>query len=472
MGTKRNSKYIPFWLLAVFFGTLLFLPWIFAPGMTSDGTAYAAIGRNLAEGAGTFWQPFFSQTLFPSFYEHPPLVFGIESIFYLVFGDHLFVDKLYTFTCFILSGFLIVKIWQIVTQDKLNAWLPLILWVAIPEVSYAYANNFLENTMGIFCFGSCYALLFYFNNGNYKKWLIPISVSLILLGTLSKGPFALFPLALPGIYWVAFRKISFKQAFTSTLFLVIGLLLCFSLLMLWPAARQNLLTYFSSQVIESLLGHRSLSGNRFFVLNTLIYKLKPIYFSVPFIFLLGLGFIKNKRVNPCYKAALFFFLMALAVNLPVLISPKQFENYILCAYGFYAMAGAALIYPFINFWIEQFILPFSILIKSLNLTLFIIILITLFFDFKNRDQYTIDRDILNDVQNLQPYLVQNSVLNVGKNCDNEWPLRAILYRRYHISTASEDIGNEYFLASGSFPLIPDGYEQQTSGAKYSLLVRL
>ena len=468
---KQNSKYTLFWLLTVLLGSVLFLPWILAPGMASDGMAYATIGRNLAEGRGTFWQPFFSQTLFPAFYEHPPIVFAIESLFYRILGDYLFVDKLYTFTCFILSGFLLVKIWQLVTGDSVNAWLPLILWVAVPEVSYAYANNFLENTMGVFCFGSCYSLLYYFRNGNHKKWLILISVLLIMLGTLSKGPFALFPIALPGIYWVAFRKISFAEALKCTILLVIGTLLCFSLLMLWPAARQNLLTYFSSQVIESIAGHRSLPGNRFFVLNTLIYKLKPIYLSIPFVFLAGVVFVKTKVAGQNYRAALFFFLMALAITLPVLISPKQFEQYILCAYAFYALAGAALVSPFVDYWIKRFINPKRIVSGILNLTLVLAIISSVYFGYKHPEDYIIDRDILKDVQNMQPHLLQNSVLYVGKNCDNEWPLRAVMYRRYHISIADESSGEEYFLASGSNPPVPEGYKQLSLGNKYCLFVR-
>ena len=39
-----------------------------------DGLMYSAISKNLANGIGTFWNPYLSETLFPEFHEHPPLV--------------------------------------------------------------------------------------------------------------------------------------------------------------------------------------------------------------------------------------------------------------------------------------------------------------------------------------------------------------------------------------------------------------
>ncbi|WP_019218068.1 hypothetical protein [Legionella tunisiensis] len=46
-----------------------------------DGIIYAAIAKNLSLGYGSLWQPYYSQTDFSSFYEHPPLVFYFQSLF-------------------------------------------------------------------------------------------------------------------------------------------------------------------------------------------------------------------------------------------------------------------------------------------------------------------------------------------------------------------------------------------------------
>lgn len=67
-----------------------------------DGVTYAAVAHNLYLGIGNVRTPMFD--IFPArsdafdwhggFYEHPSLVFVIDSLFYKIFGDAEYVDKL------------------------------------------------------------------------------------------------------------------------------------------------------------------------------------------------------------------------------------------------------------------------------------------------------------------------------------------------------------------------------------------
>ena len=57
--------------------------------MFVDGLWYASISRNLAEGYGSFWNPQFSAIIFSDFHEHPPLWFGVQSLFFQLLGDSL-----------------------------------------------------------------------------------------------------------------------------------------------------------------------------------------------------------------------------------------------------------------------------------------------------------------------------------------------------------------------------------------------
>src|SRR4029078_7387475 len=87
-----TKNYLTFWLLTLALVTLCYIPRISEKGMFIDGLVYTTISNNLSEGIGTFWQPMLknSEFLFQKsdvFYDHPPLLFGIESIFYAVFGD-------------------------------------------------------------------------------------------------------------------------------------------------------------------------------------------------------------------------------------------------------------------------------------------------------------------------------------------------------------------------------------------------
>ena len=58
------------WCLAVSLYCLLVLPRLLSYGMFLDGVTYASIARNMAENYGSFWQPYYTATVYPTFYEH------------------------------------------------------------------------------------------------------------------------------------------------------------------------------------------------------------------------------------------------------------------------------------------------------------------------------------------------------------------------------------------------------------------
>ena len=117
--------------------------------MFHDGVTYATISRNLSIGLGQWWKPYYTATLHPEFYEHPPLVFVIQSFFFTLFGDHYLVEKFYSFTTMLLSLISVVCLWSYLTEEEDNfrryTWLPILLWLAMPRWQWAYQNNILEN---------------------------------------------------------------------------------------------------------------------------------------------------------------------------------------------------------------------------------------------------------------------------------------------------------------------------------------
>ena len=71
------------------------LPRLAQRGMFVDGVTYASIARNLAEGRGTFWTPFYTDTLYPQFHQHPALGLWLQSLWFRALGDHLIVERAY-----------------------------------------------------------------------------------------------------------------------------------------------------------------------------------------------------------------------------------------------------------------------------------------------------------------------------------------------------------------------------------------
>ena len=132
---------------------------IFSNGMFLDGLIYSTVSRNMADGLGTFWNPHFTSTLLSDFHEHPPLAFGIQSIFFTILGESRYVDKLYSVITVVISGYVILKIWK--TLGYKNGWFPMLIWLVTPTVFWASYNNLLENTLTIF---TSLSILFYLKN--------------------------------------------------------------------------------------------------------------------------------------------------------------------------------------------------------------------------------------------------------------------------------------------------------------------
>src|SRR5262249_8011616 len=122
-------------------------------GMFMDGVVYASIAGNMAEKYGRFWQPYYTATEFPIFFEHPPLGFWLQSWAYRLCGDSVYVETwvgggVGTRLLLVLAG-----IWRCLRPPGCafaGAWFPSLLCIVTPMTSWAIANNMLENMMTFF----------------------------------------------------------------------------------------------------------------------------------------------------------------------------------------------------------------------------------------------------------------------------------------------------------------------------------
>ena len=109
---KYFARLSPAWLLLIATAILLLGGNLFREGMFIDGVFYAILSRNLSFGLGSFWEPFFTPTYEPIFHAHPPLFFWLQSALFDLFGDHYWVERLFSLGTALLSGGLIHLLWQ------------------------------------------------------------------------------------------------------------------------------------------------------------------------------------------------------------------------------------------------------------------------------------------------------------------------------------------------------------------------
>ncbi|HWV33934.1 MAG TPA: hypothetical protein VN038_29965 [Dyadobacter sp.] len=359
-GKKESyASWLP-WLFTLSFILITFLPRSVDDTMFMDGVTYAAIARNMSEGIGSFWQPFFAHSFWlpydngAYFSGHPPLQFGLQSILFRIFGDTPAVENGYNLL--ILTGYIlfIVKIWQKLhgpaSPFRAFGWLPVLCWYAIVIVYYSIPNNFLDSTMGLFCIASCYFQLIYLkeesSQNQHPMWPLLAGIC-IVLAFFTKGPVGLYPLAFSAIYAISIPSYGFSKAFRPTFIMLAVVALGIAGVLAYAPAREFMTTYFNGQVIQALLQKREKAGAgwaaHFTLISELFQNLLPHLIAWVVLYGLSIGFKwRIPREQTISENVLLTALVAASGIVPMLLSIKQYPHYLLPALPF-----AALLFAFI-----------------------------------------------------------------------------------------------------------------------------
>ena len=251
---------------------LLVLPRMLSYGMFMDGVVYASIARNMAENYGSFWQPYYTATTYPIFYEHPPLGFWLQSWAYRLCGDSRYVETWWGCGIGTLLLVVLAGIWRCLTPQGYavaGAWFPIMLFIVMPMTSWAVANNMLENTMTCFILLSVLLCLLSLKNQTmFFSCLYGILSGLSMFcAILIKGPVALFPLAVPLLSMLYDAK-KIRKVSTITIILLMTLLVSFGLTLSTNTAAVHFFKrYVSRQVLASITSAPATTMSRFNVLT-------------------------------------------------------------------------------------------------------------------------------------------------------------------------------------------------------------
>ena len=426
MQTARSNN-TPFWLLLIGLFLILVSNSLLTEGMFFDGVTYASISRNMAEGQGTFWNPHYTQTLYPEFRQHPPLALGMEALAFKAFGDHLWVEKAYSVLMFLLTGLLTALIWKRTTNNIRWAWLPLLFWLAMPLVSWSATNNLLENTMSVFVLLSVYLMIVSYQR-NHKLWLVLAGGSLFL-AFLTKGFTGLFPLVFPLIYCSFDPRRKWFQGIIDGVLLLLTLAVSVGLMFLVaPASFAYLREYINLQVIGGGL-HEATTSSRFYIVFALLQQL-----AIPCALALVLVICKTKsKVNtkvfefPGDKAWFFSFLiLGLLGVLPIMVSVKQRDFYMLAALPFFALACGHITLSMLTLWLPKMTSRFS---KWSTLGASCIVLLGLVLNIVHLGKYGRDEALIEEVKQKIAEADGQNMIEITPEEYTHWAKHAY-YMRY------------------------------------------
>ena len=438
---------------------LLVLPDLLQHGMFMDGTQYACVAKNLANGKGTFWFPFLSESWVKSgshnFLEHPPLVYFIQSIFFKVFGDGIYTERIYCFVAMMACSFFIYRIWKVMNSEnnelKSNGWLPVLFWIITPSVFWAFRNNLIENTLTVFILASVYFALLAIKQDGKKYLFIIISGIFIFLATLSKGIPGLFPVIILIIYYFVLNQISLRQTIVFTLLLILVPFIIYCGLILFNEnANSSLRFYFVERLMKRIeSGH--LVENRFTILWWLFTDLLvPIGVTIMFILTVGFKEIVSKINSENKKKSFFFFLIGLAGVVPLTLTHVQRATYFVPAMPFFALAFSFILSEGMNNRISNIKNKLLTVLRISSLVLLVVSLIYCFFIFGKTSR---DVKEISDVHIIGKVIPENSHIAVPGNIYNNWDFQLYLLR-YHNITLDDVVDNnhEYYLEEKNAPI--------------------
>lgn len=332
-------KYWPYLFVVGLFG-LFACNNLLTRGMFMDGLIYTSVAANMAEGVGSFWHPVYTATQFPQFYEHPPLMMWLLSLWMRLFGTSMMAAKGYSVAVVLLTAALTVGVWKQLGFKTSLGWLPLLMLTLIPDVALAAHNNYLESTMTLFVLASVWLVL----RGKGVGWHLLAGV-MLAAAFLTKGPTGLFPLALPVLLWLFGTRKGFGQAAAGTLAMTAGLAAPMALL--WfcvPDAQEFLRKYFENQVIG---GSQVLVTSRTYIVKTLFSHTAVVLVVALAVVLFGI--LKKsapwRPTRDSWRRFGLVFALALCGTLPMMVSTKQRAFYLLTVFPFVSLAVAALLEP-------------------------------------------------------------------------------------------------------------------------------
>jgi 4-amino-4-deoxy-L-arabinose transferase-like glycosyltransferase len=352
--------------VAVFF--VLTLPRLWTFGMFLDGLLYASIARNMADGAGTFNAPYYSDFLGKVFLWHPPLSMWLHSLFYRALGDYALVDSLFGF----LSGCVILILLYLIlrtvdaqkSENGKSYWSVVLLVSLMPMTSWIFSNNMLEITMTVFILASVYFQLRVLNfkpgamtgatlpvgtaTATFQPTLCRLSVGyffsggFLALAVLSKNVAGLFPLIIPLLHYILFKKISLKKAVFLSFLLTAAVVFCTYSVLYFSNSVEFYKSYLNSQLFPSLSGKLEGESTDFtrniwlMVSEALIPVLLSVFITTIF---------KKWSETKVSRLSLFFLILGLSGTLPLFLIHKFRSYYLYPGLPFFALSIAVFFAP-------------------------------------------------------------------------------------------------------------------------------
>lgn len=475
----KKTPHLPFWIITFGILVILVLPRLMQDGMFMDGVLYAAVAHNLAEGIGSFWHLTLSETMHKNFHEQPPLTFGLQAIFFKIFGSSIYVERGYSFLTLLITAGLISWLWRSIYRNnqKLKAisWLPVIFWITIPICFWSYSNNMEENTMGIFTLLSVIFIYKALNAGNHQTFLLIVASVCSTLAFLCKGFPGLFAITLPFIHLICYRSYSFIKIVGYWLIFCVSVGLIFLILFTISESRNSLIDYLNGRVFHDIL-YVSNQNSRF----NLIVKLLFVELPLPLLLCIILCFLLKWKTSFQFNTVkyemnniLFFISVGIMASFPLIITREQREFYLVTSLPYFAIAFSIIAGCGLTEWIFMI----NTNLKGFKIFTWFSILFLIggvTYSLSLYGKTGRDKEKLHDVYLLGRIIPARSTIRVFPETWQDWAFQLYFVRNFNISmTTDTSLTYPYFISERNIKKLPPPVYRiiPLNTLKYDLYIR-
>jgi 4-amino-4-deoxy-L-arabinose transferase-like glycosyltransferase len=453
------------------------MPGLFMDGMFADGTQYACVSKHLAEGKGTFWFPFLSETWNKQganyFLEQPPLMYALQAPFFAVLGDGMYTERIYILLTLCITAFLVVRTWQYIAPAPFRkyGWLPLLFWISIPLMSWTYRQNMQENTMVIFTTASIYFGVRSIHEPRRNVLYAVLTGVFIFLASFTKGIPGFFPLVTAFMAFLSTREIKFtRMVFLSAIYLLVPVVVYTLLFISGENAASSLEFYVRSRLLQRVAS-APVVDSHFYMLGRLATELLP---AIALLLLLYIG--RGKSVSGRFlhrktgRKALFFFLLGLSGALPLMITLVQRGFYMSISFPAFGLAFALLAVPHVDKLAAR--IPGG-RVPVLNSVTAVMVLSGIVLTILLAGKPGRSRELLADVYVLGEILAPEQRISCDGASYHNWPFQFYMlrYNEVYLEKSNRTL-SYYIVEKGGSPHVPERYEKvSTRTVRYDLYLK-
>ena len=411
-------------------------------GIFFDGLVYSTLAYNLANETATIFNLQISDYFFNNFHEHPFLGFYLESIFFKLFGNAYYIERVYSFSVFLAVLFLFFWFWKAIYKNRENSyvWLPILFFLPLPLIFWSFTQNMLETTMTFFSLLAVYLLYMALNTEKTVQQipLLFLSSLAIIAAFFSKGPVGIFPFATIFIYYFFDKKLHIKKALFLTLILISFTVLICLLIFQNEQLLNSTISYLKQQVLNSLQGNRDTVENRFVFLIEIVKETLPLIIITTLLYITHRKKVLQDKND--IKQGVFFIAIGLSASLPIMISTKQYGFYLVPSMPYFSLGFAILALPYVKYLVNK--ISYT---KYLLLLFSLLFILSLLYTLTKIGEYSRDAKRLKDLKRIAKSIEPVQILNGEPSMNNDFSLNSYFMRYYNITLNTSAINEKYLL---------------------------